>query len=125
MPQLLFPTLAGQQACQLHLRKHVAGGGELPQLLLPTLGGQQSRQLSQCGAVAGSLDELPQLLLPPLAVLLSGRPFQAVFNGLLWVLGLALLLSLSPKFLIALVKLKCQALTRPEEWELDLRSPAT
>ena len=32
------------------------------------------------------------LVLPPLAVLLSGRPFQAVFNGLLWVLGLALLL---------------------------------
>ena len=32
------------------------------------------------------------IVLPPLAVLLSGRPFQAVFNGLLWVLGLALLL---------------------------------
>lgn len=30
------------------------------------------------------------LLLPPLAVLLSGRPFQAVFNGLVWVLGLVL-----------------------------------
>ncbi len=29
---------------------------------------------------------------PPLAILLSGRPFQAVFNGLLWVLGLVLLL---------------------------------
>lgn len=27
---------------------------------------------------------------PPLAVLLSGRPFQAVFNGLLWLLGLVL-----------------------------------
>lgn len=27
---------------------------------------------------------------PPLALLLSGRPFQAVFNGLLWVLGLVL-----------------------------------
>ena len=32
------------------------------------------------------------LLVPPLAILLSGRPFQAMFNGLLWVLGLALLL---------------------------------
>jgi len=32
------------------------------------------------------------LLVPPLALLLSGRPFQAVFNGLLWVLGLVLLL---------------------------------
>jgi hypothetical protein len=31
------------------------------------------------------------LLVPPLAILLSGRPFQAVFNALLWVLGLALL----------------------------------
>ena len=30
------------------------------------------------------------LLAPPLAVLLSGRPFQAMFNGLLWVLGLVL-----------------------------------
>ena len=32
------------------------------------------------------------LVLPPLAVLLSGRPFQAVFNGLLWALGLVLML---------------------------------
>ncbi len=32
------------------------------------------------------------LVVPPLAILLSGRPFQAVFNGLLWVLGLLLLL---------------------------------
>ena len=32
------------------------------------------------------------LVVPPLAVLLSGRLFQAVFNGLLWVLGLVLLL---------------------------------
>jgi len=31
------------------------------------------------------------LLVPPLAILLSGRVFQAVFNALLWVLGLALL----------------------------------
>lgn len=31
-------------------------------------------------------------LLPPLALLLSGRPFQAVFNGLLWVLGLVLMI---------------------------------
>jgi hypothetical protein len=30
------------------------------------------------------------LVLPPLAILLSGRPFQAVFNGLLWVLGVVL-----------------------------------
>jgi hypothetical protein len=29
-------------------------------------------------------------VLPPLAILLSGRPFQAVFNGLLWALGLVL-----------------------------------
>ena len=32
------------------------------------------------------------LVVPPLAVLLSGRFLQAVFNGLLWVLGLVLLL---------------------------------
>lgn len=32
------------------------------------------------------------LLVPPLALLLSGRPFQAVFNGLLWVLGLVLMI---------------------------------
>ena len=32
------------------------------------------------------------VVLPPLAVLLSGRPFQAVFNGLLWALGLVLML---------------------------------
>ena len=30
------------------------------------------------------------LLVPPLAILLSGRLFQAVFNGLLWLLGLVL-----------------------------------
>jgi flagellar biosynthesis component FlhA len=29
---------------------------------------------------------------PPLALLLSGRLFQAVFNALLWVLGLVLML---------------------------------
>ncbi len=34
---------------------------------------------------------LVALLVPPLAILLSGRLFQAVFNALLWVLGLALL----------------------------------
>ena len=32
------------------------------------------------------------LVVPPLAILLSGRLFQAVFNGLLWVLGLVLML---------------------------------
>lgn len=32
------------------------------------------------------------LLVPPLAILLCGRLFQAVFNAILWVLGLALLL---------------------------------
>ncbi|WP_200305731.1 hypothetical protein [Paracraurococcus ruber] len=32
------------------------------------------------------------ILLPPLAILFAGRPFQAVANGLLWVLGLVLLL---------------------------------
>jgi hypothetical protein len=31
------------------------------------------------------------LAVPPLAILLSGRPFQAVFNGLLWLCGLVLL----------------------------------
>jgi hypothetical protein len=31
------------------------------------------------------------LVVPPLAILLSGRPFQAVFNGLLWLCGLVLL----------------------------------
>ena len=30
------------------------------------------------------------LVVPPLAILLSGRPFQAVFNALLWVLGVVL-----------------------------------
>lgn len=29
------------------------------------------------------------ILVPPLAILLAGRPFQAVFNALLWVSGLA------------------------------------
>ena len=31
------------------------------------------------------------VLLPPLAILLSGRPFQAVFNAILWLIGLVLL----------------------------------
>jgi hypothetical protein len=31
------------------------------------------------------------ILVPPLAILLAGRPFQAVFNALLWLSGLALL----------------------------------
>jgi hypothetical protein len=31
------------------------------------------------------------ILLPPLAILLSGRPFQAVFNAILWLIGLVLL----------------------------------
>ena len=31
---------------------------------------------------------LLSFLVPPLAILLSGRPFQAVFNALLWLLGL-------------------------------------
>jgi hypothetical protein len=30
-------------------------------------------------------------LAPPVAILLAGRPFQAVFNALLWALGLVLL----------------------------------
>ena len=33
---------------------------------------------------------LVALVIPPLAILLSGRPFQAVFNALLWVLGVVL-----------------------------------
>lgn len=32
------------------------------------------------------------ILVPPLAVLLQGRPFQAVFNGLLWIGGLLFIL---------------------------------
>ncbi len=28
------------------------------------------------------------ILVPPLAILFQGRPFQAVFNGLLWIGGL-------------------------------------
>ena len=32
------------------------------------------------------------VVVPPLAILLSGRPFQAVFNALVWALGLVLLL---------------------------------
>lgn len=32
------------------------------------------------------------ILLPPLAILLSGRPFQAVFNAILWVAGLLLMI---------------------------------
>ena len=31
------------------------------------------------------------ILVPPLAILLSGRVFQAVFNTLLWLLGLVLI----------------------------------
>ena len=31
------------------------------------------------------------IILPPLAILLSGRPFQAIFNALLWALGLVLM----------------------------------
>jgi hypothetical protein len=32
------------------------------------------------------------LLVPPLAILLAGRPFQAAFNALLWAAGLVLLI---------------------------------
>jgi hypothetical protein len=32
------------------------------------------------------------ILVPPLALLLQGRPFQAVFNGLLWIGGLLFIL---------------------------------
>ena len=38
----------------------------------------------------GAMMYLLALLVPPLALLLAGRLFQAVFNGLLWVLGLVL-----------------------------------
>ncbi|MBV1795601.1 hypothetical protein [Siccirubricoccus sp. G192] len=31
-------------------------------------------------------------LAPPVAILLAGRPFQALFNALLWALGLVLLI---------------------------------
>jgi hypothetical protein len=31
------------------------------------------------------------IILPPLAILLSGRPFQAIFNALLWAVGLVLM----------------------------------
>lgn len=32
------------------------------------------------------------ILVPPVAILLQGRPFQAVFNGLLWLGGLLFIL---------------------------------
>ena len=32
------------------------------------------------------------ILVPPLALLLQGRPFQAVFNGMLWLGGLLFIL---------------------------------
>ncbi len=32
------------------------------------------------------------VLVPPLAILFAGKPFQAVFNGLLWLLGLVLMI---------------------------------
>lgn len=32
------------------------------------------------------------ILVPPLAILFQGRPFQAVFNGLLWIGGLLFIL---------------------------------
>jgi hypothetical protein len=32
------------------------------------------------------------ILVPPLALLLQGRPFQALFNGVLWLIGLVLLI---------------------------------
>jgi hypothetical protein len=32
------------------------------------------------------------ILVPPLALLFQGRPFQAVFNGLLWLSSLAFIL---------------------------------
>jgi Mg2+/citrate symporter len=32
------------------------------------------------------------ILLPPLAILLSGRPFQAIFNAVLWLAGLVLMI---------------------------------
>ncbi|MBU8543216.1 MULTISPECIES: hypothetical protein [Roseomonadaceae] len=32
------------------------------------------------------------LIVPPLAILMSGKPFQSVFNGLLWIGGLLFIL---------------------------------
>ncbi|HEV7266893.1 MAG TPA: hypothetical protein VGN83_18555 [Falsiroseomonas sp.] len=32
------------------------------------------------------------ILVPPLALLMQGRPFQAIFNGLLWIGGLVFIL---------------------------------
>ena len=32
------------------------------------------------------------LIIPPLAILFAGKPFQAVFNGLLWAGGLVFIL---------------------------------
>lgn len=32
------------------------------------------------------------LILPPLAILFAGKPFQAVFNGMLWLGGLLFIL---------------------------------
>jgi uncharacterized membrane protein YqaE (UPF0057 family) len=39
----------------------------------------------------GTVMYLLALLIPPVAILLSGRPFQAVFNAVVWVIGLVLL----------------------------------
>jgi hypothetical protein len=35
---------------------------------------------------------LPAILVPPLAILLQGRLFQAIFNAILWIGGLLLIL---------------------------------
>ena len=32
------------------------------------------------------------ILIPPLAILFQGRPFQAVFNGLLWLFSVVLII---------------------------------
>lgn len=60
------------------------------------------------------------VLIPPLAILLSGRPFQAVFNAALWAIGLVLLIlpfvpglltwALSAAWAIAVVRSRNQSL---------------
>ncbi len=39
-----------------------------------------------------SMSYLLAILVPPLAILFQGRPFQAVFNAVLWLGGLAFIL---------------------------------
>lgn len=44
------------------------------------------------GAIWPRMSYILAILVPPLAILMQGRPFQAVFNALLWVGGLVFIL---------------------------------